>query len=114
MAISRRERRFTKLLTVADRKKFLDCRGCCFENALTMVKATDPWVPDGADMWDLHAPAISVIPRRTIRLLRHSPHLSFDERRAFDYLSDVDLYAACGDFAVRHIDSHLSPRDVSQ
>ena len=114
MAISRRERRFTKLLTVADRKKFIDGRGVCFDHAVTMVKATDSWIPDGADLWDLHAPQISVIPRRTIGLLRNSPHLSFGERRAFDYLSDVELYSACSDFAVKHIDSHLSPRDVSQ
>ena len=112
--MSRRERRFTKLLTTADRKKFLDGRGVCFDNSMDMVKSTDPWVPDGADFWDLHAPLIAAIPQSTIRLLRQSSFLSLGERKAFDYLSDTGLYAACHDFTVKHVGSQITPRDMAQ
>ena len=114
MAISRRERRFTKLLNEADRGRFINDRGCLFGDILAFAKSGDPWIPDGGETWDLHAPVIPRIPKATIRKLKNSVHLAFDERKAFDYLSEPELFKECSRFTMKYIESRISPRDLCQ
>ena len=98
--MSRREQRFAEMLVdKGERERFVGEKevSCDF---FAVCRSGDPWKATQPTGLPLHMPAVHPIPKRTISVLRRSPFLSAEERKAYAYLSEQDLYAECTRYKV--------------
>ena len=110
--MSRRERRFAELLADdGERERFVGAKEVSGD-FMGVCRSGDPWKATQPSGLPLHMPTVYPIPERTVKVLRRSRFLSPEERRAFEYLRDTDLYSECTRYKVLLRKSDVDEADL--